>query len=63
MDGLQCSSQVLRRLKRLAMSVLKDPSTWTEGQVFDLGCIIGSLLSLFYRRNILVLFFDKALSS
>ncbi|XP_029694694.1 otoancorin [Takifugu rubripes] len=43
MDGLQCSSQVLRRLKSLAMSVLKDPSTWTEGQVFDLGCIIAGL--------------------
>lgn len=63
MDGLQCSIQVLRRLKRLAMSVLKDPSTLTEAQVFDLGNIIGSLLALFYRRNILVLFFDKAPSS
>lgn len=55
MDGLQCSIQVLRRLKSLVVSALKDPSTWTEDQVFDLGNVIGSLLTLFYRRNILVL--------
>lgn len=46
MDGLQCSIQVLRRLKSLVASVLKDPSTWTEAQVFGLGNIIGSLLAL-----------------
>lgn len=63
MDGLQCSIQVLRRLKSRVMSVLKDPSTLTGEQVYDLGNIIGSLLVLFYRRNILVLFFDKAPSS
>lgn len=61
MDGLQCSIQVLRRLKSLVMSVLKDPSTWTGEQVFDLSNIIGSLLSLFYHRNLLLLFFDKHL--
>lgn len=52
MDGLQCSAPVLRRLKSLVKTVLKDPRTWTGGQVFDLGNIIGLLLALFYRRNI-----------
>lgn len=41
MDGLQCSVQVLQRLKTLAVSKLKAPSTWTEEQVSDLGNIIG----------------------
>lgn len=51
MDGLECSIKVLRRLKSRVMSVLKDPSTLTGEQVFDLGNIIGSLLALFYRKK------------
>lgn len=41
MDGLQCSVQVLKRLKDVAVSVMKAPSTWTEEQVSDLGNVIG----------------------
>lgn len=44
MDGLQCSIQVLRRLKGLAVSVLNAPGSWTEDQVSDLGNIIGGII-------------------
>ncbi|XP_070768533.1 otoancorin [Enoplosus armatus] len=43
LDGVQCSFKVAQQLKRLAVSAFRDPKTWTEAQVSDLGNVIAGL--------------------
>ncbi|XP_071326560.1 otoancorin [Trachinotus anak] len=43
LDGVQCSLNVTRELKNLAVSAFGDPSTWTVAQASDLGNIIAGL--------------------